>query len=99
MSVDGFLIINKPMGYTSHQVVVEIRKILHERRVGHTGTLDPMATGVLVIAVGSSTRLISFLNEEKKLYRAKLVLGLTTDTQDLTGRVLSAKPETAVDPG
>jgi tRNA pseudouridine55 synthase len=96
MSYNGFLVINKPAGFTSHQVVAKLRKILQQRRIGHTGTLDPMATGVLVIAVGSSTKLISFLNEEKKIYQAKMILGITTDTQDITGSVLSAKPDISV---
>ena len=96
MSYNGFLVINKPAGYTSHQVVANLRKILQQRRIGHTGTLDPMATGVLVIAIGPSTKLISFLNEEKKIYQAKMIFGLTTDTQDITGSVLSAKPNISV---
>jgi len=96
MNKTGFLVINKPSGYTSHQVVAAVRRILAERRIGHTGTLDPMATGVLVLAVGAATKLISFLDEEKKVYRARLVLGLTTDTQDLTGQVLRAEPETRI---
>ncbi|NLM36496.1 MAG: tRNA pseudouridine(55) synthase TruB [Firmicutes bacterium] len=96
MTNSGFLVINKPPGYTSHQVVAMARRILAERRIGHTGTLDPMATGVLVLAVGKATRLISFLDEERKLYRAQLVLGLTTDTQDLTGREIATQPGMAV---
>ena len=92
----GFLVVNKPPGYSSHQVVAKARRILGERRIGHTGTLDPMATGVLVLAIGKATKLISYLDEEKKLYRARLVLGLSTDTQDLTGRELSSQPETRV---
>ena len=92
----GFLVINKPAGYTSHQVVAKARRILRERRIGHTGTLDPMATGVLVLAIGKATKLISYLDEEKKLYRARLVLGLSTDTQDLTGREISTQPETKI---
>ncbi|HEY8391894.1 MAG TPA: tRNA pseudouridine(55) synthase TruB [Capillibacterium sp.] len=96
MSETGFLVLDKPSGYTSHQVVAAARKILGERRIGHTGTLDPMARGVLVLAVGAATRLIPFLDEERKVYRARLVLGITTDTQDLTGQVRSAHPETRV---
>ncbi len=96
MSFNGFFVIDKPAGYSSHQVVAKVRRILNERRVGHTGTLDPMATGVLVVAVGFCTKLIPFLDEQKKVYHAQLVLGLTTDTQDLSGRVLSTQPATAV---
>ena len=96
MSISGFLVVNKPPGYTSHQVVAAARKILAQRQIGHTGTLDPMATGVLVLAIGAATKLISFLDEGKKIYRARLVLGLTTDTQDLSGQVISAKTETQI---
>lgn len=96
MSVSGFLVVNKPPGLTSHQVVATARKILAQRRIGHTGTLDPMATGVLVLAIGAATKLISFLDEEKKVYRARLVLGLSTATQDLSGQVISAKTETHI---
>src|SRR5690554_6066366 len=92
----GFLIINKPPGYSSHQVVAQARRILRERRIGHTGTLDPMATGVLVLAIGKATKLIAYLDEAKKLYRARLVLGLSTDTQDLTGREIFTQPEMKV---
>ena len=93
MSCDGFLIINKPPGYTSHQVVAELRRVLGIKRIGHTGTLDPMATGTLVIAIGLGTKLIPYLQEEKKTYRAELVLGISTATQDLSGEVITAHPE------
>ena len=96
MSLSGFLVLDKPSGYTSHQVVAKVRKLLGERRIGHTGTLDPMARGVLVLAIGTATKLVAFLDEERKVYQARLVLGLTTDTQDLTGQVLSARPETRI---
>lgn len=93
---NGFLVIKKEPGCTSHQVVAELRRLLGQRRIGHTGTLDPMARGVLVTALGTATKLIPYLNEERKVYRARLVLGLTTDTQDTTGRVLSQFPETRI---
>lgn len=96
MNYDGFLIINKPPGYTSHQVVAELRRILGTKRIGHTGTLDPMATGTLVIAIGMGTKLIPYLQEEKKTYRAELVLGISTDTQDLSGEVITAHPEMCI---
>jgi len=96
MHYHGFLVINKPPGLTSHQVVAELRKILSMKRIGHTGTLDPAATGTLVVALGIGTKLIPYLQEEKKTYLAQLVLGITTDTQDITGEVIAVHPETRV---
>lgn len=87
--MDGVLIINKPAGFTSHDVVALVRRRFGLRRVGHTGTLDPMAEGVLVLLVGRATRLAEFLTGHTKRYTAGLVLGLTTDTQDLQGRILN----------
>src|SRR6185369_6652256 len=83
--MDGVLIIDKPAGMTSHDVVARARHILHERRIGHTGTLDPFATGVLVILVGKATRLAQFLKEVDKEYEAIIRLGYATDTGDRTG--------------
>src|SRR3977135_4106298 len=83
--MDGVLIIDKPAGLTSHDVVARVRRILGERRVGHTGTLDPFATGVLVILVGRATRLAQFLSGAEKEYEAVIRLGYATDTGDLTG--------------
>jgi tRNA pseudouridine55 synthase len=85
IAMDGVLIIDKPAGVTSHDVVARARHILHERRIGHTGTLDPFATGVLVILVGKATRLAQFLNEVDKEYEAIIRLGYSTDTGDRTG--------------
>jgi len=85
IAMDGVLIIDKPSGMTSHDVVARARHILHERRIGHTGTLDPFATGVLVILVGKATRLAQFLNEVDKEYEAIIRLGYSTDTGDRTG--------------
>ena len=79
------MIIDKPAGFTSHDVVAKVRKILGIKRVGHTGTLDPFATGVLVIMVGRATRLAQFLDKDKKSYRALMRLGSSTDTGDKTG--------------
>jgi tRNA pseudouridine55 synthase len=93
MNYDGFLVINKPPGYTSHQVVAELRRVLGVKRLGHTGTLDPMATGTLVVAIGIGTKLIPYLQEERKVYRAELVLGITTNTQDLTGEIIKVHPD------
>ena len=83
--MDGVLIIDKPVGLTSHDVVARVRRIVRERRVGHTGTLDPFATGVLVILVGRATRLAQFLSGAEKEYEAVIRLGFATDTGDLTG--------------
>lgn len=93
--MDGVLIIDKPSGVTSHDIVARARRILRERRIGHTGTLDPFATGVLVILVGKATRLAQFLNEVDKEYEAIIRLGYSTDTGDRTGTRIpgpSSKP-------
>ncbi|GBD54486.1 tRNA pseudouridine(55) synthase TruB [Microcystis aeruginosa NIES-298] len=87
----GFLNLNKPPDWTSHDCVAKVRKILKTKRVGHGGTLDPMATGVLPIAVGSATRLLPYL-PENKAYRAKIQLGLSTDTDDITGKAIATCP-------
>lgn len=84
-SVNGVLIIDKPAGVTSHDVVARVRKIAGERRVGHTGTLDPFATGVLVVLVGRATRLAQFLSGAEKEYEAVIRFGFATDTGDATG--------------
>ena len=84
----GFLIIDKPAGFTSHDVVAIARKALLERRVGHAGTLDPFATGVLVLGVGSGTRLLQYITDGKKSYQATIRLGIATTTDDFTGEVL-----------
>jgi tRNA pseudouridine55 synthase len=83
--MDGVLIIDKPAGLTSHDVVARVRQILREKRVGHTGTLDPFATGVLVVLVGRATRLAQFLSGADKQYEAVIRLGYATDTGDITG--------------
>ncbi|WP_041237879.1 tRNA pseudouridine(55) synthase TruB [Gloeothece citriformis] len=83
----GFLNLNKPGGWTSHDCVAKIRRLLKIKRVGHGGTLDPAATGVLPIAVGKATRLLPFL-PEKKAYQARIRLGVTTNTDDLQGEIL-----------
>ncbi|HLL70393.1 MAG TPA: tRNA pseudouridine(55) synthase TruB [Pyrinomonadaceae bacterium] len=83
--MDGVLIIDKPVGWTSHDVVARVRRVLRERRVGHTGTLDPFATGVLVVLVGRATRLAQFLAGAEKEYEATVRFGYATETGDLTG--------------
>lgn len=82
---DGILIIDKPVDWTSHDVVGKLRRILKTKRVGHTGTLDPFATGVLVMLVGNGTRLAQFLDKDAKEYEATIRFGFETDTGDLTG--------------
>ena len=82
----GILLIDKPSGWTSSDVVAKLRGVLRERRIGHSGTLDPMATGLLVAFVGRATRAVEFAESQEKRYRAGLRLGLETDTQDTTGR-------------
>ncbi len=90
--MDGVLVIDKPSGFTSHDVVARARHILHERRIGHTGTLDPFATGVLVILLGKATRLAQFLSEVDKEYEAIIRLGYSTDTGDRTGNPIHDIP-------
>ncbi|MBQ1311928.1 MAG: tRNA pseudouridine(55) synthase TruB [Blautia sp.] len=87
--MDGILVINKEKGWTSADVVAKLRHVLHMKKIGHTGTLDPAATGVLPVALGNATGLTEFLTEKKKTYHAVLRLGVTTDTQDMTGTVIS----------
>jgi len=86
--MDGFLALNKPLGLTSHDCVAKVRRSLRQKRVGHAGTLDPAATGVLAIAVGRATRLLQFLPGDK-IYRATIRLGQTTTTDDLEGELLA----------
>ncbi|HTG02082.1 MAG TPA: tRNA pseudouridine(55) synthase TruB [Nitrospirota bacterium] len=89
--MDGVININKPQGLTSHDVVLQARRITGEKRIGHTGTLDPLATGVLVLCLGRATRIAQYLEAGEKEYEAMLRLGVTTDTLDAGGRVLSEK--------
>lgn len=89
---NGILIIDKPQDWTSHDVVAKLRGLLHEKRIGHAGTLDPMATGVLPVFVGRATRAVEFAAEREKEYIAGLRLGTVTDTQDITGTVLETHP-------
>ncbi|MBW6464400.1 MAG: tRNA pseudouridine(55) synthase TruB [Dethiobacteria bacterium] len=87
--MDGIIVINKPEGVTSHHVVKGIRKLFPGVKAGHSGTLDPMATGVLPVCTGKATRLVEYIIELPKSYRAEITLGKTTDTEDATGKVLS----------
>lgn len=85
----GFLVIDKPAGWTSHDVVGRVRRLVGERHVGHAGTLDPAATGVLPVAVGDATRIIEFLASDSKTYLAEVTFGVETDTADMDGRVIA----------
>ena len=91
---DGILIIDKPTGWTSMDVCAKLRGILREKRIGHAGTLDPMATGVLPVFVGRATKAVQFAENGRKEYRTVLKLGTVTDTQDTTGTVLETHPVT-----
>ncbi|MBA2338768.1 MAG: tRNA pseudouridine(55) synthase TruB, partial [Pyrinomonadaceae bacterium] len=90
--MDGILIVDKPVGWTSHDVVARVRRLLKTKRVGHTGTLDPFATGVLIVLVGRATRLAQFLVNSEKEYEAVIRFGYTTDTGDGTGERLKTTP-------
>lgn len=85
--MDGVLNVNKPSGPTSHDVVARIRHAAGVKRVGHAGTLDPLATGVLIVCLGNATRIVEYLRDWRKKYRATAVLGVETDTEDATGAV------------
>lgn len=87
--MNGIIIIDKPLGRTSHDMVYEMRKVTGIKKIGHTGTLDPMATGVLPVCIGSATKMADMLTLSDKSYIAELVLGRTTDTQDADGKVLT----------
>lgn len=89
--MNGILLIDKEPDWTSNDVVVKLKGVLHQRRVGHSGTLDPMATGLLPVFVGRATRAVEFAEQDRKRYRASLRLGLTTDTQDIWGTVLERR--------
>jgi tRNA pseudouridine55 synthase len=85
----GVVVVDKPGGMTSHDVVNRLRRIYGTRRVGHAGTLDPIATGVLVVCIGQATRILEYVAATKKRYQAEVLFGVRTDTQDITGRVLT----------
>ena len=87
---NGILNIDKPQGITSHDVVDVIRKLFPKTKIGHTGTLDPIATGVLPICIGSATKLSDSLTSENKVYKVKMLLGVETDTYDITGKIVFA---------
>ena len=92
MALHGILVIDKEPGLTSHDVVARVRRITGERKVGHTGTLDPAATGVLPVCLGAATKVIEYLQDSSKTYYAEVVLGVATDTDDLEGRIVAEAP-------
>jgi tRNA pseudouridine55 synthase len=93
----GVVIVDKPAGITSHDAVDRVRKLLGERKAGHAGTLDPMATGVLAVCVGEATKIASFLTGDDKVYEATMRLGVRTDTLDMTGQVLTEQEPRATE--
>lgn len=90
--LDGIIIVDKERGFTSHDVVAKLRGICGQKKIGHTGTLDPEATGVLPVCLGSGTKLCDMLTDRDKEYVSELLLGVETDTQDMTGQVLAERP-------
>lgn len=97
MTLDGILPVWKPEGFTSHDVVAKVRGILGIKRIGHTGTLDPQVTGVLPLCIGRATRMVEYIQELPKEYEAKLTIGLSTDTEDMTGNVLEEVSQVQLD--
>ena len=94
--MDGVIVIRKEKGFTSHDVVAKLRGILHMKKIGHTGTLDPDAEGVLPVALGKATSLVDMITDKEKTYEAVMRLGVVTDTQDMSGTVLSQTTELSV---
>ena len=95
--MDGIVIVDKPQDWTSQDVTARLRRVFNTRRIGHGGTLDPMATGVLPVFVGRATRGVEFFEHAEKTYETVLRLGLTTDTEDITGTVLTEAPVSVID--
>ncbi|MDF2927275.1 MAG: truB [Paenibacillaceae bacterium] len=98
MNAEGILPIWKPVDYTSHDVVAKARRILGIKRIGHTGTLDPAVTGVLPLCIGKATRLVEYIQELPKEYEARLVIGMATDTEDMTGQITERSESVYLDP-
>lgn len=96
--MDGILLVDKPSGITSHDIVDAIRKRFGFKKVGHAGTLDPMATGLLVVLIGKATRKSKDFTDDDKTYKATLVLGITTDTGDADGKILKEEASPDIDP-
>ena len=95
--MNGVLNVYKEKGYTSHDVVAKLRGILKQKKIGHTGTLDPDAVGVLPVCLGKATKLCDMLTEKDKSYETVLLLGTVTDTQDTSGRILEESPVTVTE--
>jgi tRNA pseudouridine55 synthase len=89
---DGLVVVDKPTGFTSHDVVAKLRKAFGQRKVGHAGTLDPDATGVLLVGLGRATRLLRYLSESGKAYEGRIVFGIATSTLDAAGEVVDQRP-------
>jgi tRNA pseudouridine55 synthase len=96
LAIEGIVLVDKPEGPTSHDVVAKVRKAFGTRKVGHAGTLDPMATGMLVIGIGRATRLLGYLTAHDKEYLATMRLGIATDTDDATGEEISRSDASAI---
>jgi len=94
--MDGVIVVDKPQGWTSHDVVSFVRKKSGIKKVGHAGTLDPMATGVLVLLLGKATKLSQEYSQHDKRYLARMILGVTTDTQDAEGKILKTQPVSGI---
>ena len=92
--LNGILLLDKPEGFTSHDAVAKLRGMLRQKRIGHAGTLDPLATGLLVVLLGNATRASDQAAGQQKEYLARLRLGLETDTEDITGQTLAQQPVT-----
>lgn len=95
--LNGIIIVNKEKNFTSHDVVAKLRGILKQKKIGHTGTLDPQAQGVLPVCLGNATKLCDVLTDKKKEYVATLLLGVTTDTEDMTGNILTQNEVTVTE--
>ena len=95
--MNGYLLVNKPQGPTSHDIVMKMRRIFNTKKVGHTGTLDPMATGLMVILIGKATRASDYVSHDSKAYIAQMKLGIVSDTLDITGK-LSYLPKKDISP-
>ena len=91
--MEGILNVYKPKGLTSHDVVNKVRRLFNTKQVGHTGTLDPNAEGVLVVCLNQATKLVQFLEADIKKYRCELILGISTDTYDITGTKVEENKE------
>lgn len=95
--MNGFLIIDKPKDWTSHDVCQKAKRLLQERRIGHTGTLDPLATGIMILCVGEMTKVVKYLTDHDKTYEATILFGVKTDTADVTGKILETQPVDSID--